>query len=412
MKKIIAVGFTVFCLVLFLGCTEEHELSTSLRQASLFEVMNGRMTVDRMNSVAEQYERQANYFVITHVSDAHLSDYSDGNNISFSRSTNLGQAVAFANREDVGSNAMVHTGDMIGNGPKTSRNTALNFLRRFVEILYKNNSVPTFFINGNHDSNRMSRNPANYVSSATVNSLIPSNMRRILETDDSHEMYFYSDVPGPKGQIFRFIGMDMCDNIDDMDYDTQRWAYYSQKQIDWLCNVALKEGITDNHYVIMLNHFAFCPTGDGSETYLNCSYYVHSWKMIPEIVEAYRMHTRLSKTYENNLDGKDISVDVDFSDAKGVFVCHLAGHNHAQQQFDVEGLDLVAPNLPKQHMILCTNMSPSEKDCIYNIVERVPYSLSSNAFNVYMIDAEQRTVYMTYFGAYDFTQPLIDNFKF
>ncbi len=412
MKKIITTLVGAFCLALFCGCAEDHELSSHLMKASLFEVINGQMTVERLNSIASSAERDSNFFVITHVSDAHFSDYSDGNNISFSRSTNLGQAVAFANRDDVGADAMVHTGDMINNSSSTSRDEALKLLRKFVDVLYENNNVPTFFVNGNHDSNRMSHNPNKYVYSTMIYSLLPISLRAKMKTDDSRCMYFYYDVPGPKDQVFRFIGLDMCDDTDDDNYDTQHWAYYSQKQIDWLTNVALKEGMTENHYVIILNHFAFCPTGDAYETYLNCSYYVHSWKMIPEIVEAYRMRKSLTKTYAHNLGGKDMEVNADFTDAKGTFVCHLAGHNHTQQQFDVEGLDFEAPNLPKQHMILCTNMSPSEKCYDYNIVERVPYSLSSNAFNVYMVDAEHRTVHMTYFGAYDHTKPLIDKFEF
>ena len=412
MKNIANLALIGLSMFLLFGCTEEDAHLDNLRKASLFEMMNGKMTLERLNSIADEQDRKDNYFVVTHVSDAHVSDYSDGNNVAHSRGTNLGQAVAFANREDVGCDALVHTGDMLGNSPKTSRAEAMHLIGKFVSILYASNEIPTFYINGNHDSNRMSKKPHDYVHSAMINALMPTTWRSKLSTDDAGEMYFYYDVPGPKGTVFRFIGLDMCDDTDDMNYDTQHWAYYSQKQMDWFCNEALKIGMTENHYVILLNHFAFCPTGNGSETYLNCSYYIHSWKMIPEIVEAYRMHIPLKKTYAHNLGGKDIDIDVDFSDAQGTFVCHLAGHNHAQMQFDVEGLDFAAPNLPKQHMILCTNMSPSEVGTLYNTVERVPFSLSSNAFNVYMIDAEKRTVHMTYFGAYDHTKPLIDNFKF
>ena len=118
------------------------------------------------------------------------------------------------------------------------------------------------------------------------------------------EVLFESDQPGTE-------------------YNTRIYAYYSQEQINWLGNIALKKGITDQHSIIILNHYPFQAYSSKANTYLCDGDFVHPWFMIPEIIEAYRSRSSISKTYLNKLrDNKNISVNFNFHDSKGEFICY------------------------------------------------------------------------------------------
>ena len=64
------------------------------------------------------------------------------------------------------------------------------------------------------------------------------------------------------------------------EYNTLFYAYYSQEQINWLGNIALKEGLTDQHSIIILNHYPFQAYSPNAKTYLCDGDFVHHWSMI------------------------------------------------------------------------------------------------------------------------------------
>ena len=123
--------------------------------------------------------------------------------------------------------------------------------------------------------------------------------------------------------------------------------------------------------------------------------------MIPEIIEAYRSKTQLKKTYANKLRAAEtIIADFDFSNSNGDFICYLGGHSHITTSFTIEQLENRDPNFLPQQMLLCTNQAPSEVGKIYNRVLRKDKSLTSNSFNIYAIDTQERKIYITFFGAW------------
>lgn len=199
--------------------------------------------------------------------------------------------------------------------------------------------------------------------------------------------------------MIRFIALDMLDQPA-FQYNTFSYAYFSQKQIDWLINIALKNGMTDHHSVIILTHYPFQRRSVHNDTYLCDGDFVHSWNMIPEIIEAFRTRTSLEKAYPNQFNLDPINVKADFSDRKGEFICYLGGHIHCNAYFDVTGLENESTELVPQKMILCTNQAPSEKGVVYNRVIREEDSLSSNSFCIYAVDTKEKKIYITYFGAY------------
>jgi hypothetical protein len=161
------------------------------------------------------------------------------------------------------------------------------------------------------------------------------------------------------------------------------------------------------HSVIILTHFPFQYSIWGGEkgsatepsSFLIDGDFVNRWRLIPEIVEAFRTHSSIKKTFTNktNWAKGDIDVDFDFTSATGDFICYLGGHIHCFALFDIAGTNTL---LPSQKMILCTNQSPSEVGKRFNRVERKDNSITSNSFNIYAIDTYEKKVYITFFGAY------------
>ena len=295
---------------------------------------------------------------------------------------------------------MAVTGDFISYGKKSE---AKAYMKSFASSLQQDNFIPYVICTGNHDSNIGAQEDRSPIMSTLfykpeiTNLLFTNNQNSYKRIPN--ENYYYKDFSNPQGGTIRMIALDMIDQPSDV-YNTLNYAHYSQEQINWLSNVALREGMTSSHSVIILNHYPFQHHDSGASTYLCDGDYVHPWYMIPEIVEAFRGHTTLTKTYPNQFGGEDIHVDADFTNNTATFICYLGGHIHANAYFEIKGLSNEQMNLPKQKMIICTNQAPSEAGTVYNRVKREEDSLSSNSFCIHAIDTQEHKIYITFFGAF------------
>ncbi len=337
-------------------------------------------------------------FKIVHISDVHISSWSPSNH--YVLPINLRQSVQFANQPELRINAMAVTGDFISYGKKSE---AKAYMKSFASSLQQDNFIPYVICTGNHDSNIGAQEDRSPIMSTLfykpeiTNLLFTNNQNSYKRIPN--ENYYYKDFSNPQGGTIRMIALDMIDQPSDV-YNTLNYAHYSQEQINWLSNVALREGMTSSHSVIILNHYPFQHHDSGASTYLCDGDYVHPWYMIPEIVEAFRGHTTLTKTYPNQFGGEDIHVDADFTNNTATFICYLGGHIHANAYFEIKGLSNEQMNLPKQKMIICTNQAPSEAGTVYNRVKREEDSLSSNSFCIHAIDTQEHKIYITFFGAF------------
>lgn len=386
-----------FFLLIFVGCketTEDNDAVTALRSSmdNAFYLQNNKDAIRRVDSImynktntSNKYER----FKIVHISDPHLSALSRSNN--YISPNNLLQSITFANQTKLKINAIVATGDFISNKGKGE---ALQYLKAFTSNFRWNNKIPSVVCTGNHDSNMIEKISKNYISRSELNNTL------FLDAKLKNRNYYYTDVKNPQRGTIRIISLDMIDQPAD-EYYTLYYAHYSQEQINWLGNVALKEGMTENHSIIILNHYPFQNFSKEAKTYLCDGDFVHSWNMIPEIIEAYRTRSSLNKSYPNKLiKQKNISINFNFSNSTGEFVCYLGGHAHVTTHFDVQGFENENKTMSPQKMLLCTNQAPSEKGVVYNRVERNENSLTSNSFCIYAIDTQEKNIYITFFGAY------------
>lgn len=108
------------------GCTNNDEderiqnFKKNTEQASLLiqDIMYRNTTPSSLRGEHEQ-ER----FKVVHISDMHLSNWTKDNH--YSSPTNLKEAVEFSNLSELRINALVATGDFIGNNESTDRANAI-----------------------------------------------------------------------------------------------------------------------------------------------------------------------------------------------------------------------------------------------------------------------------------------------
>jgi predicted MPP superfamily phosphohydrolase len=381
------------------GCDGDDEVMKARRIESSY-VLNDSLATLRLQTISNHSklrDARAELFKVVHISDAHLSDWSSDN--KYDNPNNLREAIRFANNKELKINAIASTGDNTGTSFDTKNPDVMKFFRSFMYHLYEQNTIPTFPLTGNHDSNMLAKDKSQHLTINDIhNAMTFSPQSAALMSEGKN--YYYSDVRNPMGGYIRFIALDMLEQDYEFHFDTQHLAYFSPQQINWLCHTALQKDMTPNHSVIILTHYPFQWTGDSEHSYLDNGEFVHSWKMVPEILEAFREKTSLTKSYKSRFDTAPIDVDVDFSSSQGEFICHLGGHIHATVRYAIVGLENQSATLPPQQMLLCTNMSPSDKGMVYNKVDRQSNSPSSNAFCIYAIDTNIKKVYITFFGAY------------
>ena len=265
------VGFFTGCSKPSISEEERLEYYELNRQNSL------RMFKPFMYNTSEGEQKEL--FKMVHVSDVHISPWSNSNNIQ--NPYNLKEAVRFANDTAARINAMVATGDYISNHDKTSRAEAIVYLNTFTNALYYNNNTPTFTSTGNHDVNMLNPDYAtNAFSKTDIFNLLTSKINYKIDSDGQVNHY-YADLVNPMGGIIRIITLDVTDQ-ENFVYSAQHNAILSQKQIDWLCHTALKKEMTEHHSVIILIHHPLPPDEDEEFKRVIYNAYLYDWNMIPK----------------------------------------------------------------------------------------------------------------------------------
>lgn len=383
------------CILQLFACGGNEEVETAFSQnveetlACMEELMSTSNTSDFFKS-----DLQKERFKIVHISDAHISRSSADNQPK--SPANLKQAVEFANLDKARINAMVATGDFINAKATDDKSTAITYYEGFVNNYYTiKNAIPSFVCTGNHDANMLSESSDGYLSKSDIHSLL-FNKQNYAISQPTGENYYYADIKDSQGNTFRIIGLDNTDQ-EAFDYNTQNAVCFTQKQIDWLVNTALKENMTDKHHVIILNHHPLQEYSKDGSTYMSSGYHLYGPTMIPAIVNAFIQRKTLVKTYKSNKTPKaEIAVNADFTTAKGEFICYMGGHTHTPASFEV---DCGEENAPKQIMLLANTMTPNLQNNKFGTIERVAESRTSNSFSIYSIDTDEKKIYITYFGA-------------
>ena len=348
-----------------------------------------------------------NRITILHISDCHA-----GNKMALN---NVAESVFVGNdlNSDSALNLVVNTGDHT-NGMTMEKSAFLSQMDTFVGKVVKSD-VPVLQCLGNHDANDGFSDASNITNVPTPQELWTHAIAPISEKysqivfGGTNRHYSYIDVQNG-GHTIRFIALDMIDHDayeGSSIYKCQVNAVYSQAQIDWLCETALN--VPDGYGIVICNHYPFAPRRNAgySEEYptLNDGYFAQSstgnkadgWKMIPEIVQAWKNRTSISKTYYDTFGSQDIVADYDFSNVgqNATFICYLTGHTHSKNNFIVSEENDVSYN----QLMLCEDSSGADGTALSKVRKRYG-TICDNAFSCLAFDLDEKKIYRVSYGAY------------
>jgi len=428
MKKhtCLSLCMIVYALVVVQGCKDGNVVNVD--DIPHFYEVNRAECLRKFAPFIGNTTQKQFFFKIVHISDVHVSSWSS--NCPANQPYNLEEAVRFANDPAAGFHTLIETGDHINNKLETQRDEALKYLDAFANALYSpSNLIPTFTSTGNHDANMLNPDHPEYaLSKADIYNHITSRTNYAIHTDGVQN-YYYADLPNPAGGVIRIISLDVIDQ-DGVEFDAQHFALFTAQQVNWFCETALKENMTENHSVIVLIHYPLPSNAPAAKDFVFNDFQYH-WLLVPEIIEAFRSKSDFTHKYICNFRAKRInpvaqkmtkrnvvelepdtlSVNVSFRDAPGEFICYLGGHAHTYLHYGVDDIRNKNPDLPKQIMILANNMSPSERNA-KSPVQREINGVMNNTFNVYAIDTVNKTIHITFFGATGFYYPEIIALKY
>ena len=203
-------------------------------------------------------------------------------------------------------------------------------------------------------------------------------------------------MTNPQGGYIRFIALYNSEQ-DYFSYKGINYSSISQKQVDWLINTALKEGMTNNHHIIILNHHPFQVYSKDNSTYMTSGVYLFSEQLVPSIIDAYMQRSTIKQKYKSSIIKDSIVIDADFATYTGEFICHLGGHAHTIATIDVRPK---SDDAKKQIMLLANTLSPNMQNNSFVNIKREKGKETSNSFSIYAIDTTEKNIYITYFGAY------------
>lgn len=404
-----SIGFLLLLAVL-LGCHSEEEdhiryfeMNTAGTLSTFQTIMfqESYTTFDPLKSETV-HER----FKMVHLSDPHLSDWTADNH--YTKPVNLMEAVELANLSDMRINAMVATGDFIANRDETTALDASLYLSGFNTCYYSANQIPSFFCIGNHDANMLTDNSSYYLSKQDLHRLLFAKTNYPIH-QPAGENYFYADVPNPMGGTIRIISLDNTDQ-EGFVYKSLNRSCVTQKQVDWFIQTALRENMTDQYNVIVLNHHPLQPFSKDLSTYMCAGTHLYGARLIPDIVNAFIQKKTWKQTYKaNTAPYQTLSVEADFTDVPGEFICYMGGHAHTPAHFEVTCND---PTPAKQIMLLANTLSPDLQNNSYSHIGRKKDDITSNSFSIYAIDTQEKNIYITYFGAKSNTAPTIETVSY
>lgn len=311
--------------------------------------------------------------VIAHTSDCH-GDYKRVQNFfDFCDQLNIDAACV--------------TGDMVSYIPD-------NGIAWFNEIVNKTSCLPAVCV-GNHDVYK--------------DSLDDDNIYDIFFADISAKIgnatgktWYYKDITAKKIRIISI-------NLYQYGGESRWYSHFTSEQLDFLIS-ALSS--TPNDYgIIILSHSPQTSLENARDSNYgdffqvgHVSYSMHNAVSggvpICDIVDAFISRTTISKTYTQTGSPSSVSVTADFSsvDASVEFIAHLTGHLHADQICYTPG------TVNKQLMlnVTCTNALYGGSDYPYladiSDIGRNKNDATGDAFNVYVIDRDNKTVKVVRIG--------------
>lgn len=334
------------------------------------------------------YER----FRIMHYSDTH-------DNLS-----NLAEAIGL-------SQGLIHlivdTGDNANGGVTIPAAATISELQQYATTEADSNTTPSKLLicNGNHDVPNLTKKEYSDIMCHIVATRIPSF---VFGDAEHYRTYGYVDMtPNATIGTVRVISLDPFDYDDGQfmnPYGTTGrggWmnCVFSQAQITWLIDT-LRSAANNGYKVITCMHYSWGDNTvftDSGSANPDANYHQDPF-MIPDIINAMQQRTTLNKSYPDDCNINNITVNEDFSNLTNPlhFVCHLFGHIHSENEYQCQKTD--GSQLYDILMIGAPNMGSA--GYAINKVKLQPGTINSIKCTVLEIDTVEQAIYRVNYGAY------------
>lgn len=235
---------------------------------------------------------------------------------------------------------------------------------------------------GNHDINGGQGYLTSLSQPVIFNTLLRKESQDFKRVWDIDGRYFYIDnIP----QKTRFICLytNWWDksilNGNTVSFRYQNSFGFGQQQMDFIVN-ALSTAMNDWNIVIL------------EHTPVIAGYSWRELSLYRGVINAYKHRTTFTDTYTGDLSWQNVSVNCDFTNAKGNLVAMFTGHTH-QDLIYPEGNTSTAVDIPVI-TITCAANSPYGT----NPPIRTLGTASETALDIVSIDTEKLNIYMTRIG--------------
>lgn len=266
-------------------------------------------------------------------------------------------------------NAIFNTGDSIQEREGVS---GINSLRKIANRFDPDKLV---FCEGNHDRNVVS---PRLTKTEFYNVVYRQTKNKNIVWGSKENAYYYRDFPTYK---IRVIVLNVYEHIyDNDDYDEGKCGY-SNTQLEWLANEALKT--SEGWSVIVLTH------DSPVEMAYNGAANQNNAMQLVQILEAFKDGNNIAVQYtdERNSGLFSVNVTTAFS-TPGTLIAVLSGHAHCDDAKKINGINYV--------QIVCAYIDVVNDYSGYK--NRPAFSSKAFAFDIGIVDTENRTLKLKRIG--------------
>lgn len=197
--------------------------------------------------------------------------------------------------------------------------------------------------------------------------------------DETGTAYYIDDTSNK----VRYIGLNtQCNNYELQADGTQKYPKmwlmrFTQPQFDFLIDEALVEGVTDKTKIVI---FAHVPTTQelGDKDVMN------------GVLKAFANKSTYSGSYAGEYGYDAVSVNADFSNAKGSLIGYFHGHTHVDSVNTANGFNIIG-----------TRCDAAEENDATLKSEKVAGTITEQSFDVFTVNTKTRTIHATKIGAGD-----------
>ena len=327
-----------------------------------------KKAIEKLNS----YQGE-NVFNIAFMTDIHYT-MKDSNRIRMKRILNMYKEIA----ENIKIDRLVLGGDHICDGSKDYKTDA------FMDLKKQFGDIKFYPINGNHDDGTVW--DLTFDNEVSVHQLMPEERYELFYSDantDNKNLYYYLDNPENKTRHI-FLDSNDIDYIFDngkLRYNGQYLFIFSQNQIDWLLNEALKFNENGWSIIIYLHGLPF----ESDEQSMKSSLW-ENIKVLYDILGAYKKGEDVNYTFGEGDHQRFISAEFSKYTKAEIIAC-ISGDLH----MDNEGQSNLGFACIVERNAFPFYYDPPE-------VERGDGDKTEVAFAIITVDKNTRKIYVTRLG--------------